>query len=52
VCQTLSLDHDGAGWPAVGERDPVIARLQAQYNYLRPVCFYSSYEAATSFVLG
>jgi DNA-3-methyladenine glycosylase II len=48
----LSLDHDGAGWPAVGERDPVIGRLQERYRDLRPVCFYSAYEAATSFVIG
>jgi DNA-3-methyladenine glycosylase II len=52
VARCLSLDHDGGGWPAVGERDPVIARLQAAYGYLRPVCFYSAYEAATSFVIG
>ncbi|MEO7118944.1 MAG: DNA-3-methyladenine glycosylase 2 family protein [Candidatus Limnocylindrales bacterium] len=48
----LSLDHDGAGWAVIGERDPVIGRLQAQYDHLRPVCFYSAYEAATSFVIG
>jgi DNA-3-methyladenine glycosylase II len=52
VARCLSLDHDGGGWPAVGERDPVIGRLQAAYGYLRPVCFYSAYEAATSFVIG
>ena len=48
----LSLDHDGASWPAVGERDPVIGRLQERYRRLRPVCFYSAYEAATSFAIG
>jgi DNA-3-methyladenine glycosylase II len=52
VARCLSLDHDGTGWPAVGERDPVIGRLQALHGYLRPVCFYSAYEAATSFVIG
>jgi len=52
VARCLSLDHDGAGWPAVGERDPVIGRLQELHGYLRPVCFYSAYEAATSFVIG
>ena len=52
VARCLSLDHDGTGWPAVGERDPVIGRLQASHDYLRPVCFYSAYEAATSFVIG
>lgn len=48
----VSLDHDGSGWPDVGKRDPVIGDLQATYEDLRPVCFYSAYEAATSFVIG
>jgi DNA-3-methyladenine glycosylase II len=52
AARSLSHDHDGSGWPAVGERDPVIGRFQRQYEYLRPVCFYSAYEAATSFVIG
>jgi DNA-3-methyladenine glycosylase II len=52
VARCLSLDHDGSGWPAVGERDPVIGRLQRRHDYLRPVCFYSAYEAVTSFVIG
>ena len=50
--RSLSLDHDGTGWPAVGDRDPLIGGLQREYDYLRPVCFYSAYEAATSFVIG
>ena len=52
AARSLSLDHDGAGWKAVGERDPVLGALQARYAWLRPVCFYSAYEAATSFVIG
>ena len=52
AARSLSLDHDGSGWPAVGERDRVIGRFQRAYDYLRPVCFYSAYEAATSFVIG
>ena len=52
VARCLSLDHDGTAWPAVGERDPVIGRLQSDHAHLRPVCFYSAYEAATSFVIG
>src|SRR5262245_38886029 len=48
--RSLSLDHDGTGWPAVGERDPIVGRLQRERDYLRPVCFYSAYEAVTSFV--
>jgi len=50
--RSLSLDHDGSGWPAVGERDPVVGRLQREHAFLRPVCFYSAYEAVTSFVIG
>jgi DNA-3-methyladenine glycosylase II len=50
--RSLSLDHDGTSWPAVGERDPIIGRLQRERDFLRPVCFYSAYEAAASFVIG
>jgi len=52
VARTLSLDHDGRGWDDVGDRDPVIGRLQAEYDHLRPVCFYSPYEAAVQAVIG
>ena len=52
VERCLSLDYDGSGWPDVGKRDPVIGELQRRFNELRPVCFYSAYEAATSFVIG
>jgi DNA-3-methyladenine glycosylase II len=52
AARCVSLDHDGTGWPEVGRRDPVIGELQGQYEDLRPVCFYSAYEAATSFVIG
>jgi DNA-3-methyladenine glycosylase II len=51
VARTLSLDHDGSGWAEVGLRDPVIGRLQAEFNYLRPVCFYSPYEAAVQAII-
>lgn len=46
VSRILSLDHDGAGWSEVGARDPVIGALMRQYEGVRPVCFYSPYEAA------
>nr|BFE58538.1 DNA-3-methyladenine glycosylase [Dactylosporangium thailandense] len=49
---TLSLDEDGGGWAAVGERDPVIGALQREHAYLRPVLFHSPYEAACAFVIG
>jgi DNA-3-methyladenine glycosylase II len=52
AARSLSLDHDGSGWPGVGERDPIVGRLQEEHRYLRPVCFYSAYEAVTSFVIG
>jgi DNA-3-methyladenine glycosylase II len=46
VARILSLDHDGVAWTAVGERDPVIGRLQAAHPGVRPVLFHSPYEAA------
>ena len=52
AARSLSLDHDGSGWPAVGERDPVVGAAQREFDGLRPVCFYSAYEAATSFMIG
>ena len=48
----ISLDVDGRGFAEVGKRDPVIGRLQAEFNYLRPVLFHSPYEAACSFIIG
>jgi DNA-3-methyladenine glycosylase II len=48
----LSLDADGTGYPAVGERDPVIGALQREHAFLRPVLFHSPYEAACAFVIG
>jgi DNA-3-methyladenine glycosylase II len=52
VARILSLDIDGSGFPAVGERDPVIAGLQRRYPGLRPVAFWSPYEAAAWAVIG
>ncbi|HEX4345653.1 MAG TPA: hypothetical protein VHZ31_08835 [Solirubrobacteraceae bacterium] len=46
VARILSLDHDGVAWMAVGERDPVIGRLQREHPGVRPVLFHSPYEAA------
>ena len=51
VARVLSLDHDATGFVAVGDRDPVIARLQAAAPGLRPPLFYSPYEAAAWAVL-
>jgi DNA-3-methyladenine glycosylase II len=48
----LSLDVDGSGFPAVGERDPVVGRLQRRYPGLRPIGFWSPYEAAAWTIIG
>jgi DNA-3-methyladenine glycosylase II len=46
AARVVSLDHDGTGYAALGERDPVIGRLQRESGHLRPVLFHSPYEAA------
>jgi DNA-3-methyladenine glycosylase II len=51
VRRVLSLDHSGLAWAEVGGRDPVIGRLQAELPGLRPVLFYSPYEAAAWSIL-
>lgn len=52
VLRILSLDIDGAGFSAVGERDRVIGALQQRYDGLRPVGFLSPFEAGVWFLLG
>ncbi len=52
VERILSLDVDGSEFPNVGERDPIVGWLQARYPGLRPVCFYSPYEAAAWALIG
>src|SRR6202046_4333572 len=52
VERILSLDVDGSGFPAVGERDPVVGRLQQRFPGLRPVGFWSPYEAAAWTIIG
>ncbi|WP_406375169.1 DNA-3-methyladenine glycosylase 2 family protein [Streptomyces sp. NBC_00647] len=51
VRRFLSLDVDARGWPAVGDRDSVIGRIQARRPGLRPCGFHSPYEAACWAVL-
>jgi DNA-3-methyladenine glycosylase II len=46
VSRILSLDVDGRDWPAVGKRDPVVARLQRMFPGFRPVNWSNAYEAA------
>jgi DNA-3-methyladenine glycosylase II len=51
VARILSLDVDGSDFMAVGQRDPVVKTLQDRYPGLRPVGFWSAYEAAAWAVL-
>jgi DNA-3-methyladenine glycosylase II len=46
VARIFSLDHDGAGFEALGEDDAKLRRVMAALAGLRPVCFTSPYEAA------
>jgi DNA-3-methyladenine glycosylase II len=52
LARILSLDVDGSGFPQLAAADPVVAGLMADYPGLRPVCFYSPYEAAAWSVIG
>jgi len=52
VERILSLDVDGSGFAAVGERDPVVGALQRRFDGLRPVLFYTPYEAAAWTLIG
>lgn len=52
VGRILSLDVDGSGFAAVGARDDVVGDLQARYPGLRPVLFWSPYEAAAWALIG
>src|SRR5579875_2635897 len=51
VARVLSLDGDARGFVALGDRDPVMKELLATAPGLRPVLFYSAYEAAEWSVL-
>ena len=52
VQRILSLDVDGSDFAAVGRRDEVVAGLQRRYPGLRPVGFWSPYEAAAWAIIG
>ena len=52
VERILSLDIDGRGFPDIARHDSVVAQLQSRYSGLRPVCFWSPYEAAAWSVIG
>jgi DNA-3-methyladenine glycosylase II len=51
VARVLSLNIDGAGYAAIGWRDPVVGRLQAERPGLRPVLFPTAWEAAVWSIL-
>src|SRR3954469_23008198 len=51
LARILSLDVDGSAFPTVAAADPVVAELAERYPGLRPVCFFSPYEAACWAVL-
>ncbi|HEY3612745.1 MAG TPA: hypothetical protein VGK92_03530 [Gaiellales bacterium] len=46
VARILSLDADGDAFAAVGRQDAVVARIQERLGGLRPVLFFTPYEAA------
>ena len=52
VARILSLDVHAREFSDVGQRDDVVAGLQAKYPGLRPVCFWTPYEAACWAVIG
>ncbi len=51
IARFLSLDVDATGWPAVGERDPIIGAAQQVLRGFRPCGFHSPYDAAVWAVL-
>ena len=51
LMRLLSLDVDGRALRSIGERDAVAGELQRRYRGLRPVGFWSRYEAAAWAVL-
>ncbi len=51
AARILSLDVDASDLPALGDRDPVVARLLSAADGRRPVCFGTPFEAAVWAVL-
>lgn len=52
VARILSLDVNGSGFSSVAKRDSVVGALQRSYPGLRPVLFWSPYEAAAWTIIG
>ncbi len=51
LARVLSVDVDATGLTGVADRDPVVAALLRRRPGLRPVCFWSTWEAACWAVL-
>jgi 3-methyladenine DNA glycosylase/8-oxoguanine DNA glycosylase len=52
VERILCLDIDGSRFNDVGQQDQVVHALQQRYPGLRPVLFYTPYEAAAWAIIG
>jgi DNA-3-methyladenine glycosylase II len=52
IARIFSLDVDASGLGAVAARDPAAGRLIRRYPGLRPVLFWSPYEAAAWTIIG
>ncbi|GAA1365725.1 DNA-3-methyladenine glycosylase family protein [Streptomyces beijiangensis] len=52
IARILSLDIDAGDFSGLAAADPVVAGLQAEFPGLRPVLFYSPYEAAAWTIIG
>ncbi|HLH65624.1 MAG TPA: hypothetical protein VKV27_07970 [Solirubrobacteraceae bacterium] len=50
--QMLCLDVDGTDYAALGKDDRVLGALQQRFPGLRPVLFYTPYEAAAWTIIG
>ncbi len=52
VERILCLDVDAGDFTALGRNDPVVSELQRRFAGLRPVLFYTPYEAAAWCIIG
>jgi DNA-3-methyladenine glycosylase II len=52
IARIFSLDVDGSALHEIAERDAVAGRLLERYPGLRPVLFWSPYEAAAWTIIG
>ncbi|WP_415971725.1 DNA-3-methyladenine glycosylase family protein [Rhodococcus sp. 077-4] len=52
VERILCADVDGSGFAGTASNDPVVASMHARFPGLRPVLFYTPYEAAAWCIIG